>query len=40
MNQPNIAREVYDAFQRGEFDRWDAVIHPNVITNRAWFIHG
>ncbi|MGR3279706.1 ester cyclase [Acaryochloris marina NIES-2412] len=35
MNQPNIAREVYDAFQRGEFDRWDAVIHPNVITNSS-----
>lgn len=35
MNQPNIAREVYDAFQRGEFDCWDAVIHPGVVTNSS-----
>ena len=35
MTQPNIAREFYDAFQRGEFDRWDAIVSPNVVTNSS-----
>ncbi len=35
MKQPNIAREVYDAFQSGEFDRWDEIIHPEVVTNSS-----
>ncbi len=30
-----IAREFYDAFQKGEFDRFDAIVHPDVITNSS-----
>jgi hypothetical protein len=26
-----ITREIYDAFQRVEFDRWDAVIADDVL---------
>lgn len=29
----SIAREVYEAFQRGELQRFDAVIAPNVLIN-------
>jgi ketosteroid isomerase-like protein len=28
-----ITREIYDAFQRVEFDRWDAVIADDVLIN-------
>jgi SnoaL-like polyketide cyclase len=28
-----LTREIYDAFQRVEFDRWDAVIADNVLIN-------
>ena len=28
-----ITREIYDAFQRVEFDRWDGVIADNVLIN-------
>lgn len=31
-NNKSLIREIYDAFQRGEIDRWDAVISPDVIT--------
>lgn len=27
---PSITREIYEGFQRGEFQRWDAVIDPDV----------
>ncbi len=30
-----IVREVYEAFQTGELDRWDAVIDENVVTNSS-----
>lgn len=33
-NDP-LTRQVYDAFQRGELDRWDALFHPNVVTNSS-----
>lgn len=29
----SITREIYEGFQRGEFDRWDAVIAPDVLLN-------
>lgn len=35
MYKINIAREVYEGFQTGEFDRWNAVIHPDVVTNSS-----
>ncbi len=35
MKQPNIAREFYDAFQSGEFDRFDAIVHPDVVVNSS-----
>jgi SnoaL-like domain len=28
-----ITREWYDAFQRGEFDRWDAIMAEDVLIN-------
>jgi hypothetical protein len=28
-----ITRELYDAFQSAQIDRWDAIISPNVVTN-------
>ena len=31
----NFPREVYDAFQKGEFERWDALISPDVVTNSS-----
>lgn len=31
-NNGNLLREIYDAFQRGELDRWDAVVSPDVVT--------
>lgn len=31
----NFAREFHDAFQKGELDRWDAIVHPDVITNSS-----
>lgn len=30
-----IVLDVYEAFQRGELDRWDAVMHPEVVTNSS-----
>lgn len=30
-----IPRYVYDAFQRGEFERWDAIIAPQVEMNSS-----
>ncbi len=30
-----VAREFYDAFQKGEFDRFDAIVHPDVVTNSS-----
>lgn len=27
--------EVYDAFQSGELDRWDAILHPDVVINSS-----
>ncbi len=27
----SITREIYEGFQHGEFNRWDAVIAPDVI---------
>jgi hypothetical protein len=30
---PTITREIYEGFQRVEFDRWDAVIADDVIIN-------
>ena len=35
-NEPHpIVREVYEAFQTGELDRWDAVVDENVVTNSS-----
>jgi ketosteroid isomerase-like protein len=31
----SMVREVYDAFQSGELDRWDAIIHDDVVTNSS-----
>lgn len=31
----SIAREFYDAFQKGEFERFDAIVHPDVVTNSS-----
>ncbi|MEM9083215.1 MAG: ester cyclase [Planctomycetota bacterium] len=31
----SIPRRVYEAFQRGEFDRWDEVIAPDVEMNSS-----
>jgi ketosteroid isomerase-like protein len=28
-----ITRQLYDAFQSTQIDRWDAIISPNVVTN-------
>jgi hypothetical protein len=28
-----LTRELYDAFQSAQIDRWDAIISPNVVTN-------
>jgi hypothetical protein len=28
-----IAREFYEAFQRGDFERWGAIIDDNVLIN-------
>jgi ketosteroid isomerase-like protein len=30
-----LTRKVYDAFQRGQLDRWDEVIADNVVTNSS-----
>ncbi len=30
-----IVLEIYEGFQRGELDRWDAVVDQNVITNSS-----
>ncbi len=29
----SLTRDIYDAFQRGQLDRWDAVIADDVVTN-------
>jgi len=31
----SIPREFYDAFQKGEFERFDAIVHPDVVTNSS-----
>ena len=33
MTRPSLTRELYDAFQRVELDRWDAIIADDVLTN-------
>ena len=33
MSQLNLTYEIYEAFQRVEFNRWDAVIAPDVLIN-------
>ena len=30
-----VVREVYEAFQRGELNRWDAIIAEDVVTNSS-----
>ncbi len=30
-----LTRQVYDAFQRGQLDRWDALIAEDVVTNSS-----
>jgi ketosteroid isomerase-like protein len=30
-----LTRQVYDAFQRGQFDRWDALFAEDVVTNSS-----
>ncbi len=35
MKQSNIAREVYDAFQRDELERWDALFTADVVVNSS-----
>jgi hypothetical protein len=30
---PSLTREFYEGFQRVEFDRWDAIIAPEVVLN-------
>lgn len=29
----SLTRDIYDAFQRGQLDRWDAVMADDVVTN-------
>jgi SnoaL-like polyketide cyclase len=29
----SITREIYEGFQRGEFERWDAIVAPDVLLN-------
>lgn len=38
----SITREVYEAFQRGELQRFDAVVSPNVVINTpgGWGMQG
>jgi ketosteroid isomerase-like protein len=31
----SLTRDVYDAFQRGQLDRWDALIADDVVTNSS-----
>lgn len=33
MTEPTITREFYEAFQRVEFDRWDAIVADDLLTN-------
>ena len=33
--ETTITREVYDAFQRGEFDRWDDLFAQDVVVNSS-----
>ena len=33
MPNSSLTYELYDAFQRAELDRWDAIIAPDVLTN-------
>jgi hypothetical protein len=33
MSEATITRELYEAFQRVEFDRWDAIISEDVLIN-------
>lgn len=33
MTQNKFVRELYDAFQSGEFDRWDAFVAEDVLVN-------
>jgi len=42
VTSASIVREFYEAFQRAEFDRWDAIIAEDVLLNStaAWGIHG
>ncbi len=35
MTGKEIVREFYDAFQSGELDRFDAIVHPDVVTNSS-----
>lgn len=30
-----IVREMYEGFQRGEFHRWDTIVHEDVVTNSS-----
>lgn len=30
-----IVLEMYQAFQTGELDRWDEIVHPDVVTNSS-----
>lgn len=39
-NAPAVGREVYEAFQRGEFARWDAVIAADVELNSSGYWGG
>ena len=42
INSMPITREIYDAFQRVEVDRWDAVIAEDVLINSpaGWGLRG
>jgi hypothetical protein len=33
MSEPTITRELYDAFQRVEFHRWDPIVSEDVLLN-------
>jgi hypothetical protein len=33
MTEPTVTREFYEAFQRVEFDRWDAIVAPDILVN-------
>jgi hypothetical protein len=35
MTEPTITREFYEAFQRVEFDRWDAIIAEDLLINSS-----